>query len=74
MEEAGVEFERPIDWDWIIENEPLITNPPPLLNNLRNMLRFLTLDNHERLAFIGKNFLELLLETLSPGPEVDQPG
>jgi hypothetical protein len=38
------------------------------------MLRFLTLDNHERLAFIGKNFLELLLETLSPGPEVDQPG
>lgn len=74
MEEAGVEFEKPIDWDWIIENEPLITDPPPLLNNLRNMLRFLTLDNHERLAFIGKNFLELLLETLSPGPEVDQTG
>jgi hypothetical protein len=70
MEKQGVRFEKPFDWDFVIENETLITDPPPLMHNLKLLLRFLAMTNQERLTFFGKNLLEGLLETFSSRPEL----
>lgn len=69
MEKQGVKFEKPIDWNYVIENETLITDPPPLMHNLRLLLRFLAMSRQERITFFGKNLLEGLLETFSSRPE-----
>ena len=71
MDKRGVKFEHPLDWDFIIANETLVTNPPPLMQDLRKLLRFLAMTRQERLTFFGKNVLETLLETFSPRPEID---
>ncbi|MCC5940485.1 MAG: hypothetical protein JJU37_03010 [Balneolaceae bacterium] len=71
MEKRGVKFENSFDWDFVIENETLVTDPPPLMHDLRNLLRFLAMTGQERLTFFGKNILELLLETFSARPEID---
>lgn len=71
MEKRGVEFEKPIDWDYIIESETLITDPPPLMKDLRLLLKFLSLGRQERLTFLGKNLLQLVLEAFSSKPELD---
>ncbi len=70
MIKRGVEFRHPFDWGFIIENETLITDPPPLLHNLRLLLRFLAMDGQERVTFLGKSVLQLLLESFSPKPKV----
>lgn len=71
MEKHGVEFKNPIDWDFVIENETLVTNPPPLMKDLRLLLKFLSLSRQERLTFLGKNMLQLVLEAFSSKPELD---
>jgi hypothetical protein len=70
MAKRGVEFNQPFDWDYVIENDTLVTNPPPLLQNLRLLLRFLAMGRQERLTFLGKSILELLLESFSSRPEI----
>lgn len=65
MEKEGVEFNSEIDWDFVIENETLVTNPPLLLNDLRLLLRFLALGRGERLTKIGQNLLQNVLELFS---------
>jgi hypothetical protein len=62
MEKAGVEFDQPIDWDYIIENETLVSDPPYLLSELRLLLRFLSLGHQERITKIGQNILQQLLD------------
>ncbi|MDX1641089.1 MAG: hypothetical protein R3220_05300, partial [Balneolaceae bacterium] len=71
MEKQGVEFEKPIDWNFVIENETLVTHPPPLLKDLRLLLKFLSLGRQERITFLGKNLLQLVLEAFSSRPEKD---
>lgn len=71
MEKHGVEFEKPIDWESVIENETLVTDPPPLMKDLRVLLKFLSLGRQERLTFLGKNMLQLVLEAFSSKPELD---
>lgn len=71
MEKRDVEFENPIDWDFVIENETLVTDPPPLIKDLRLLLKFLSLSSQERLTFLGKNMLQLILEAFSSKPELD---
>jgi hypothetical protein len=71
MEKHGVEFENPIDWDSVIENETLVTDPPPLMKDLRLLLKFLSLGRQERLTFLGKNLFQLVLEAFSSKPELD---
>ncbi|TVR15411.1 MAG: hypothetical protein EA391_10735 [Balneolaceae bacterium] len=71
MEKRGVRFDHPFDWDYVIENETLVTDPPPLMHDLRKLLRFLAMTGQERLTFFGKNVLETLLETFSSRPELD---
>lgn len=70
MEKHGVKFEKPIDWNFVIENETLVTDPPLLLHNLRLLLRFLALGNQERFMVFGKNLLQQVIETFSSRPEV----
>lgn len=72
MEKAGVEFEEPIDWDFVIRNDTLITNPPRLMKDLRLLLRFLALGRHERITFLGKNLLQLVLEAFSSRSELEE--
>lgn len=70
MEKHGVKFEHPIDWDFVIENETLVTDPPALMHNLRLLLRVLALGNQERVMLIGKNLLQQMVEAFSSRPEV----
>lgn len=65
MEKEGVEFFSDIDWDFVIENETLVTDPPLLLDDLRLLLRFLALGRGERLTKIGQNILQNVLELFS---------
>ena len=70
MEKHGVKFEHPIDWDFVIEHETLVTDPPRLMDDLRLLLRFLALGNQERVMLFGKNLLQQVVETFSSRPEV----
>jgi hypothetical protein len=70
MEKHGVKFEHPINWDFVIENETLVTDPPALMHNLRLLLRVLALGNQERVMLIGKNLLQQMVEAFSSRPEV----
>ncbi|MGF1671525.1 MAG: hypothetical protein ACFCU6_13850 [Balneolaceae bacterium] len=65
MNKYGVKFDREIDWDFIIENDTLITNPPILLKDLRLLLRFLSLGRQERFTMFSKNILQQLMEMFS---------
>lgn len=71
MEKQGVHFDRQIDWNFIIENETLVTDPPPLLYNLRLLLRWMAMGNQEKMMFVGKNMLEQMLEVFSASPKLD---
>lgn len=71
MEKHGVDFGGDIDWDFIIENETLITDPPLLLNNLRVLLRFLAMGRGERMTKLGQNILQQMLEQFSSRPQLD---
>lgn len=70
MKAAGVAFSGPIDWDFVIENDTLVTDPPKLLDNLRVLLRFLALGHGERFTLLSQNLLQQLLELFSPGPDL----
>lgn len=71
MEDQGVHFYRDINWDYIINSETLVTDPPPLLHNLRLMLRWMAMGNQEKMMFLGKNILEQMLEVFSAAPTLD---
>lgn len=62
MSNHGVKFQKPLDWDYIIQNDTLITDPPYLLVELRNLLRFLSMGRQERFLRIGSGLLHQLME------------
>lgn len=70
MQKHGVKFENELDWNYIIENETLVTQPPYLMHDLRLLLRFLALGRRERVTFMGKNILQQVLELFSARPEL----
>jgi len=72
MEKHGVKFENGIDWDFVIENETLVTDPPKLLHNLRLLLRFLALGRQEKLMMFGKGLLQEMVEVFSSSPKVEE--
>lgn len=72
MEKRGVKFENGIDWDFVIENETLVTDPPKLLHNLRLLLRFLALGRQEKLMMFGKGLLQEMVEVFSSSPKVEE--
>lgn len=66
MENHGVTFGKPLDWEYIIKNDTLVTDPPYLLIELRNLLRFLSMGRQERFLRIGSGLLHQLMEVFSP--------
>lgn len=62
MENQGVEFEHDLNWKRIIDEETLVSNPPPLLFNLRLMLRWLAMGRRDKILFLGKSVLNQLLD------------
>jgi len=65
MENHGIEFDKPLDWNHIIANDTLVTDPPYLLVELRNFLRFLSLDRHEKISVVGNGLLNQLMNIFS---------
>lgn len=65
MEEHGIEFDRSLDWDHIISSDTLVTDPPYILIELRNFLRFLSLDRQEKLSVVGNGLLNQLMSVFS---------
>lgn len=75
LKQHGVSFTRPIDWDFIIENDTLVTHPPRLLLQLKDLLHFLTMGRQEKLNKIGKSFLRQVMDMISPqspGPKEEE--
>lgn len=68
MEKNGIKFDRPLNWKRIISNDTLITDPPFLLVELRNLLRFLTLGRQEKLSVVGNGLLNQLMNIFSARP------
>jgi len=66
MKNNGISFDKPLDWDFIIENDTLVTNPPYLLIELRDLLRFLSLDRQHKLSTVGNGLLNQLMNVFSP--------
>lgn len=65
MEEHGIWFDKPLDWDYIIKSDTLVTNPPYMLVELRNFLRFLSLGRQEKLSVFGNGLLNQLMDIFS---------
>lgn len=65
MENHGITFDKPLDWDHIIKSDTLVTKPPFLLVELRKFLRFLSLGREEKLSTLGSGLLEQLMGIFS---------
>ena len=65
MENHGVKFQRPLDWDHIIESDTLVTNPPYVMVELRKFLRFLSMGRQEKLSVVGNSLLNELMDIFS---------
>lgn len=69
MKETGVKFQKPLDWDYIIENDTLVTDPPYMLNSLKDLLKVLSMGRTKRLSILGNSVLHQLMELLSSRPK-----
>lgn len=65
MEDRGISFDKPLDWDYIISRDSLVTNPPYLLVELRNFLRFLSLGGQKKLSMVGRSVLNQMMDIFS---------
>ncbi len=72
MESHGINFDKPLDWDHIIANDTLVTNPPYLLVELRNFLRFLSLGRQEKLSLVGNGLLNQMMSIFSNREDSNQ--
>ncbi len=66
MAQAGVKFQRPINWEHVVAEDSLISQPPRLLGDLRYVLRFLAMGNEERFLNFSKNILGQTMALVSP--------
>ncbi len=66
MAKAGVKFQRSINWDEVVREDTLVSNPPALLGELRLVLRFLAMGNQEKFLSFGKNILGQAMHLVSP--------
>lgn len=66
MEAAGVSFGRPLDWDRIIASDTLVTDPPEMMAELRQLLRFLSLGRNRKVSMLKEGLLDHLMSLFSP--------
>lgn len=55
MQEKGVKFENSLDWDYIIREDTLLTDPPIYLRNLKTVLEFFSSDYKSMFSRLGSN-------------------
>lgn len=67
MQQAGVRFAHDLDWPAIVSEDTLLTRPPALLANLREVLQFLGMDRNEIFTKLGVGLLEQFLELFGRG-------
>ena len=60
MMRAGVHFENDLDWDSIIKNDTLISNPPYLLSELKVILRVVSIGIMDTLSRMGYSYYRQL--------------
>lgn len=65
MESHGISFDKALNWDHIISNDTLVTDPPYILVELRNFLRFLSLGRQEKLSLVGNGLLNQMMRIFS---------
>jgi hypothetical protein len=66
MARAGVKFQHSINWEEVVREDSLISDPPKLLAELRVVLRFLAMNHQEKVFSISKNILSQVMELVSP--------
>ncbi|HET8864970.1 MAG TPA: hypothetical protein VFM80_04665 [Gracilimonas sp.] len=66
MARAGVKFQYPINWEEVVREDQLVSDPPKLLAELRVVLRFLAMNHQEKVFSISKNILSQIMELVSP--------
>lgn len=67
MKKAGVRFQKPIDWDQVLREDTLVTDPPALLAELKLVLRYLSLGHRDRFRYLGKGLATRILEMIATG-------
>ena len=65
MQRAGVQFQKPLDWDTAINEDTLVTYPPALLAELKMALRFLSLGSNDAIRLAGKSIFGQLMNLFS---------
>ncbi len=65
MEQHGISFDKPLDWEYIIKSDTLVTDPPFILVELRKFLRFLSLGRQEKLSTVSSGVLNQLMDMFS---------
>ncbi|MGM0545836.1 MAG: hypothetical protein ACQEST_03875 [Bacteroidota bacterium] len=65
MEANGVRFQKQLDWDYIIKNDTLVTDPPYILVELRKFLRFLSMGRQDKFSMMSDGLLTQLMDLFS---------
>lgn len=55
MQKNGVKFQYSIDWDFIVREDTLTSNPPRLLNDLKRVMGFFSSDYKSMFSKLGSN-------------------
>lgn len=74
MKRNGIKFQKELDWDSIIASDSLVTNPPFILIELRQLLHFLSMGPKAQWSKISSNLFQQVTKLFSPGEEVRKKG
>jgi hypothetical protein len=55
MQKNGVKFEASLDWDFIVREDSLTSNPPRLLNDLKRVMGYFSSDYKSMFSKLGSN-------------------
>ncbi|WP_020402779.1 hypothetical protein [Gracilimonas tropica] len=66
MARAGVKFKHSINWDEVVREDSLVSDPPKLLAELRLVLRILAMGHQERFINFSKHLLSQAMDIISP--------
>lgn len=65
MERAGITFEQDLDWDEILRNDTLLTHPPLMIPQMKEVLNVLTSGSYTSLTRLSNNLINQMLSEFS---------
>lgn len=74
MKRNGISFEKELDWDSIIASDTLVSQPPYILIELRQLLHFLSMGPKAQWSKISSNLFQQVTKLFSSGEEVAKSG